>query len=249
MGLTAAFLYKDAPELSGEPRLAGKPSNLLASFLAYLLSFVFLSVIVALFENKYLSGASDASTLALDGAVTIGAFVIGLVIFGAKTQSGRHGLRDIGLKAISIPRALAWGIGGYCGILPVLLFASILSTTIFRNIPTPEHPITEMVTEGGVTFVVALVVAVFVAPIVEETFFRGMLYNAFRGVMGVWPSALISGAIFAIVHPTLPGGFLPILVLGTAFAIFRERTGSLVTSMICHAINNVTMLLLVRLFY
>ena len=130
-----------------------------------------------------------------------------------------------------------------------MLVSYWLQNTLLRGVPTPEHPIVPYVAQGGAVFWAAFALATVVAPVVEETVFRGMLYTALRAQMRVWPAALVSGGIFAVVHPTLPGQFLPILALGVVLAILREKTGSLAPSMVCHAINNAAMLALVRLMY
>jgi membrane protease YdiL (CAAX protease family) len=91
------------------------------------------------------------------------------------------------------------------------------------------------------------VLAAVVAPLVEETAFRGLLYTSLRARTGVVASVIISAAIFAAIHPTIPAQFLPIFALGCAFALLREKTGSLAPSMICHGINNAVGLLFVWL--
>jgi uncharacterized protein len=153
---------------------------------------------------------------------------------------------------VGLARSLKWAFGGYLAALPFviagLIFTQVLFRTILKGVPMPEHPIVPTVESGGaLTWVIAVILAVIVAPIVEEIAFRGLLYTALRARMGMWPAAIISGMIFAALHPTVMGAFVVLSVLGCAFALIRDRTGSLVPSMICHGINNGVMFLLLWL--
>jgi uncharacterized protein len=144
-------------------------------------------------------------------------------------------------------------VGGFLESIPLLAVVIViwvlLALTVFRHVVTPPHPIERMLGARRLTFWVATLIAVVLAPLVEETAFRGMLYNGLRGVMGVWPSAVISGALFAAIHPTMPAAFLPILVLGFVLAVLRETTGSLYPSMICHGLYNGSLILIFRLVH
>ena len=89
------------------------------------------------------------------------------------------------------------------------------------------------------TTAAAAVLVVVLAPLVEEFFFRGFLYRAFRTSLGVWPAALGAGAIFGVVHAPTGVAYVPILIfLGVALCLLYERTGSLYAPIAVHAVNN-----------
>ena len=44
------------------------------------------------------------------------------------------------------------------------------------------------------------VLLIVVAPLAEEFFFRGFLYQALRNSFGVWPGAVLSGLVFGVIH-------------------------------------------------
>ena len=95
---------------------------------------------------------------------------------------------------------------------------------------------------GGVTRTAAntvgllLLVAV-LAPLVEETVFRGVLYQWLRKSLPVWAAAGISAAIFAAAH-AIPTLFPWLLVTGLALALVFEYCGTLYCSMLLHGIIN-----------
>ena len=95
---------------------------------------------------------------------------------------------------------------------------------------------------GGVTRTAAntvgllLLVAV-LAPLVEETVFRGVLYQWLRRHLPVWAAAGISAAIFAAAH-AIPTIFPWLFVTGIALALVFEYGGTLYCSMLLHGLIN-----------
>ena len=95
---------------------------------------------------------------------------------------------------------------------------------------------------GGVTRTAAntagllLLVAV-LAPLVEETVFRGVLYQWLRKSLPVWAAAGISAAIFAVTH-AIPAIFPWLFVTGVALALVFEYSGTLYCSMLLHGLIN-----------
>ncbi|MFZ1062647.1 MAG: CPBP family glutamic-type intramembrane protease [Acidimicrobiales bacterium] len=97
---------------------------------------------------------------------------------------------------------------------------------------------------SGFTFVLLAVMTTLGAPIVEEWFFRGVLFRAFdeglsvtlrRG--GTVVAALVSACLFALAHGE-PLQFVGLAVLGFILAILVKRTQRLVPSIITHASFN-----------
>jgi hypothetical protein len=85
-------------------------------------------------------------------------------------------------------------------------------------------------------------------PALEETLFRGILFGGLRRRWSYWPAALVSAAIFAVVHQHL-AGFVTYLLLGLIFAYLFEASRSLVTSWAAHAAFNIfNLMLLFALF-
>lgn len=85
-----------------------------------------------------------------------------------------------------------------------------------------------------------------VAPVTEEFLFRGYFYGVLRRYLGVLPALLLTSALFAAIHMNGPV-FLPLFVLAVCFTLAYEATGSLLTSMVMHALFNSAML--VAMFY
>jgi membrane protease YdiL (CAAX protease family) len=94
----------------------------------------------------------------------------------------------------------------------------------------------------------AVLAIVVLAPIAEELFFRGVVFNAFRRERGRRWAYIGSAALFAVIHLSLVA-LVPIFLLGLALAWVYERTGSLLAPIVMHAVVNgisVAIALLVR---
>ena len=118
-----------------------------------------------------------------------------------------------------------------CGLA---IFVAIASSRI-KNV---DHvPIQELFkSRTGAMLLMAM--AVFVAPLVEETVFRGYLYPLFAKSLGVLPGILITGALFGLMHGAQLGwtwGLVGLLSLvGVIFTFARARSGTVVASFLLH---------------
>lgn len=117
-------------------------------------------------------------------------------------------------------------------ILPVASYDSLMRWT---KVLTADGMFTEL-NSLPLKILLALAGAI-AAPIGEEVFFRGWLYNAFKAKTGVIPAIIFSGLIFAVVH----GGPLAVLIIfpmGMLIAATYEKTKSLWVVIAMHAANN-----------
>jgi len=89
---------------------------------------------------------------------------------------------------------------------------------------------------GGV--VTALLLGGFVAPIVEELVFRGLLYRAWERQWGWFPAAIASSLVFAYMHAAV---YISQFIGGLLFVGLYRRTGSLRAAIAVHSIYNVAL--------
>ena len=109
----------------------------------------------------------------------------------------------------------------------------------------PVHPIIYEFQEAGFSKIIILFFAACViAPLAEESIFRGAFYHYLRTRHGVFFSVLVTGLIFAAVHPQGITALPVLCAIGVNLALIREWRGSLIASITAHSLNNgmVTML-------
>lgn len=164
-------------------------------------------------------------------------------------------LAEIGLDRRRLGANLLVGAASALVVIPAIYLLNIatesITSRLFPTLPPPYHPLQGMTaTSGSSEIRTALFLAAVVgAPLLEEIFFRGALYGALRRRFGVTLGILGSSAFFAILHPQLPLGFLPIALLGATFCALYEWRQSLVPGMVAHAVNNGLAFLMLSLMF
>ncbi len=134
-----------------------------------------------------------------------------------------------------------YGLAGFFALVPFEILGVGLSLVLIKIAGAhPSHPIAGWIEEGGGWWhILALYgVACVLAPVLEETMFRGALFHHLRRRWSWLPSALLVAFIFAIIHPQ---GWTLVPGLGAVamnLAALREWRGSILASMTAHACNN-----------
>lgn len=82
-----------------------------------------------------------------------------------------------------------------------------------------------------------MVTGAIIAPLVEEMFFRGFLFQGFRQKYGWVRAILLSSLLFAAAHLELVA-FIPTFLLGCVLAYIYHRSNSLWPSIMFHAAFN-----------
>lgn len=90
----------------------------------------------------------------------------------------------------------------------------------------------------GLALAIALAQVAMIVPVVEELFFRGVLYQGLESRWGYLPAAIVSASVFTLAHVD-PVVFFPIFALGFGFATLFYLTRSLWPSIIAHMIVNI----------
>jgi membrane protease YdiL (CAAX protease family) len=86
--------------------------------------------------------------------------------------------------------------------------------------------------------VFALVSACLLAPLAEEILYRGVLFRSLWNRIGVLPAAVLSAAVFAVLHFYGGYGLLSVGIFGFACALLYAGTGSLTTVIALHGLYN-----------
>ncbi len=104
----------------------------------------------------------------------------------------------------------------------------------------PQQMVETFQTSGSLGIkVLVMIAAVVIAPLAEETLFRGFVYGVLKRYTDAPFAALASSLMFAIIHLHV-GSLLPLCVLAVLFCIAYEITGCLLVPMLLHMIFNAT---------
>ncbi|MGC6768857.1 CPBP family intramembrane glutamic endopeptidase [Enterococcus sp. LJL128] len=138
---------------------------------------------------------------------------------------------------------------GVSGIFLALFLQGIvvsLQTTITNTAPNSENTknIISIILNNSL-FVFATIIG---GPIMEEFVFRRSLIDLFYyEKTGFWLGAILSSALFSIIH--FDGNFFVYFVLGLFFAILYKVTGKIWTSIIAHCGMNTLVVVIQLILY
>lgn len=199
-----------------------------------------------------ISRAVAAAVLALLALIGVGAAVVavadaeavvGLAVSGSAAAvlvciAWWFGVRKYGLSWADL--GFRWAPGGRSALLCFLAFVLCLAVAGFYgwliemigwDQGLPERPFFE---DGNRAIAAAgAALAVLVAPLAEETFFRGFLFGGLRGRIGWWGAAGVSSGLFALAH-LLPLLYPPIFFIGLVLAWVYAKTQSLWYPVLVH---------------
>lgn len=115
---------------------------------------------------------------------------------------------------------------------------SLLVAVLSSRLKAPDNSPMEELFKHRETALLFVAMAVLIAPLVEETLFRGYLYPLFARSFGIIPGIVITGVLFGLMHGAQLGwtwGLVAMLVLvGIVFTLVRARTGSVFASFLMH---------------
>ena len=96
----------------------------------------------------------------------------------------------------------------------------------------------EQLLQARVSMILYALLGVLVAPLVEETIFRGFLYPVIARRVGIVAGVLITGTLFGLLHAAqLWGGWgqiVLLIVVGVVLTAVRARTGTVAASYFVH---------------
>ncbi|PEU77992.1 CPBP family intramembrane metalloprotease [Bacillus cereus] len=210
----------------------------------YLFMFVFIIVPVTV-ESLFYDYALEIIGNALYAGVLMGfimAVIFTTVVYLFCIKRYKLSWKDIGIRKLSW-RDFLWTVVA----LIFLIIVSIAVLMIMEKMGISfENSKTETVQNDKsiYAFCIAVIGAAVISPIYEEVLYRGVFYKFFRDRYGIWGGVLISSIIFTVVHiptyNTLPVNFLS----GVVFAWLYEKTNSILSAMIAHALFNFIAVLL-----
>jgi uncharacterized protein len=139
---------------------------------------------------------------------------------------------------------LAWypaQVGRTFWLMVLLAFAyGVVASLALSQLPSGARSGFSM-PESSLAIFLSLVLIVVLAPVSEELAFRGWIFTGLRR-FGVQPALWGSAVLFALAHW---GGTifysLAILPIGLILGLLREKTGSVRTTMVFHALYNFSM--------
>jgi membrane protease YdiL (CAAX protease family) len=169
------------------------------------------------------------------------------LLVGFMAFRGISPLRQFGITSRNPFICLGIAIALILAAHPLILFTEYLTGLAMHGKEQPQNVVEFFLSASQRsdtrTVWLMLFLAVVVAPMAEETIFRGYLYGVLKGKFGTLASGVFTAALFAAMHLDLSA--LPALfVLALCLTLAYEATGSLLVNIFMHGLFNLSMLLL-----
>jgi membrane protease YdiL (CAAX protease family) len=155
-----------------------------------------------------------------------------------------NGASSIGLNppemTVGFKKGLIWsvGFGFIAGISFVVLSLFGLNPLDMIQVQLPA---------GIGVVMMYVIISVFIGPVAEEVFFRGIIYGFFRR-WGIIAALVASSLLFILAHAVIRGVPIPQVVGGIVFALAYEIEGSLMVPITIHILGNMAMLIVSLIF-
>lgn len=165
----------------------------------------------------------------------------GAMVFGAWWFSAfkyHCGWRALGFRRFKVRRGLIFAA--------VVVLAGLIMSFLYDMLVTSDESVTLEFTNTGLGWAIIALLAVVVAPVAEETFFRSFLFRGIGNRYGYGWGAVFSALLFSLAHVLQPGAFLPIFLLGLLLAWLYMKTGSIWACIFTHfAYNSIALIFMI----
>jgi membrane protease YdiL (CAAX protease family) len=247
----AATIWVYRPAFGGTPELARRDLGTHRLALGAVLSVLVLNglITVPLAPYLHIDQGLTATTFLVAALATEIPMVLFVYVRLVRTRAVTW--EELGLRPVRPGYVLSMGLGaGLVGLIAIDIVGTLLSQVGLR--PNQLEQFAFVLNEGPVAFVLLLLSAGVIAPMVEELFFRGFLFGLYRRRQPLWVAYLVSSLVFTLLHlepqrmnaAQMAGLSVGIFLLAMLLAWVYQRTGSLYPGMLAHAVNNATGLIL-----
>ncbi len=175
--------------------------------------------------------------------IAIAPFVIGLILFFSKLRKGITTKEYLGVNPVARKTILKWII-----VLIILLgLSDVLTLLLGRNI-CPDFMLKVYETAGFLP--VLWLAVVVVAPLTEELFFRGFLFEGIRNSrLGPIAAVFITSLIWSMGHSQYDAyGILTIFLFGIFLGVIRIKSNSILLPILMHSAASLIAMLETAIF-
>ncbi len=150
------------------------------------------------------------------------------------------GLRELGFKKIGLKKAVKMAVAAYFSYLIVMLTVTNIMWSLNMEIPGigEQESYVGVIGDQKIIATVIVLIITFLAPIIEEVFFRGFVFQTLLAKCPRWVAFVVSATIFAAFHFEFQV-FIPLFVLGLILNWIFFKSKSLYPGIAFHIINNV----------
>jgi membrane protease YdiL (CAAX protease family) len=189
--------------------------------------------------------------------------VVAVILFMVRASFARR-LKGFGLNARSIHKDFFVAFVNLLTVWPLMMAAITLTMLIGKLVFGPDYEISQHEQLEMISVypqwqlrILVFIVAVVMAPILEEMIFRGLFQTVIRSLLETrssglkgryhaWIAIFISSGLFSMVHGNVPH-WPALFILGVCLGYAYEKSGSLFRPIFIHAFFNAITIIFVLL--
>lgn len=231
----------ETTQKQNKPRILTKLKALILSVSLPLGVFILSQILAAVILSPVIPGLFDdtkSTTIAQNFAYVVFFELIALTLVWGYMKWREHGLKWIGLGDGPKLKDMSWVIpaaGAYI-IVSVVSFVVIDLLQTGVDLDQAQNVGFESA-NGSLQIALAFMALVVMTPLTEEILMRGIMFRNLNRTFGFVVAALISAAIFGILHGQV-NLFIDTFVLGLALAWLVNKTNSLWPAIGLHMLKN-----------
>lgn len=215
-----------------------KPEYLLRLVASMMLCYAVVGLISTFILSERTPEREFAATIFFSLCLHVGGLV--LVAFFLRSHAMTWG-QGFGFGEYPIFRAAGLGVMSAIMFLPVAFGLAKVSELLLQSLgaaaEAQESVQRLQQTPSALQQIFFGVLAVGLAPVVEEIFFRGLFYTALKQAGYPRLALLGSSLVFGIIHNNLTS-FIPLTVFAMFLIWLYEKTGNLISCIVAHASFN-----------
>lgn len=140
-------------------------------------------------------------------------------------------------------RQLGLITGSAVGLVIMLSVVGVFLTVLVGHATVSQNQasINQTLATGTLTRIAMFFLAVVIAPLIEETMFRGIVMNTWFKDNRYYADVLLSAILFGVFHTTADLTFAtvtPYVVMGVVFALIYRKAGNLAVNIYTHMLYN-----------
>ena len=207
-----------------------------------------IAIVISFFLTGFVEGYFNISSAELEYVLFFCFMMVFFLIATYGTTGFNKDVNDL-FKASSILRVLILAVSN--------MFVAIFIQTMFfpldsllNMVNSISLPLLDVVTgtNDPLIFLFEMFSAIIIAPISEELFFRGVLFNRLKIRKGFVFGLVVSSVIFGLCHLNYPDHISHVIytcIMGMTLCILYSRTDNLLLNMVVHSAYNLLSYLLV----
>jgi membrane protease YdiL (CAAX protease family) len=211
--------------------------------MVWMLAMAALSVVAASGRERGVE-IPKVAFLALAGLAFHGT---GLVMVAVLLRLERRTWREAFGFRVAPAHSVGFGVLTLLGVAPLIYGLHAVAAAVLGWLgwgPEPQDSIRLLLDSGWRDRLIIGVMAVGLAPLVEELIFRGLFFPVLRDLELPRMAWLGTSVFFGLIHGNA-AAFLPLTLFGLFLAWLYHRTGNLLASIVAHALFNLIPFVLV----